>query len=341
MTSLKATALVGLMATISLADAATATTIRVPDDQTTIQTAIEVALPGDTVLVRCGSYLEHNITMRAGIVLRSETGDPGCATVDAQRLGSVLCCPPGIGPDTRIEGLTLTQGEGWVGGMRCESASPTITNCAFVSNWGTTATVGVGGVSLVDSRASLTNCLFFHNAGGRIGANALAVSNCPSLTLRNCTFLDNSGGGSALDISHCPSLTLINCTLVGNSGGGTTLVVGGGSSVDLLNCIIAFGGDEPVTCWESTVTLRCCDVYGNADGDWVGCIADQGGRNGNLSMDPQFCNAHGGDLTLSASSPCAPEHSPPGCGLIGALPVGCAPQEVESATWGRLKANFR
>jgi hypothetical protein len=64
-------------------------------------------------------------------------------------------------------------------------------------------------------------------------------------------------------------------------------------------------------------------VYGNAGGDWVGCIADQYGVNGNFSADPLFCDPTHDDFTLAATSPCAPENSPGECGLIGAWPVGC------------------
>ena len=45
-------------------------------------------------------------------------------------------------------------------------------------------------------------------------------------------------------------------------------------------------------------------------------------------------------LTLDEASPCAPANSG-GCGLIGALPVGCGATAVEPATWGGIKASFR
>jgi len=66
-------------------------------------------------------------------------------------------------------------------------------------------------------------------------------------------------------------------------------------------------------------------VYGNAGGDWTGCIADQYGINGNISEDPLFCDAENGDFTIRDDySPCAPANNPE-CGLIGALGVDCIP----------------
>jgi len=52
-------------------------------------------------------------------------------------------------------------------------------------------------------------------------------------------------------------------------------------------------------------TLSCCDIYGNAGGDWVGCIAGQLGVNGNICEDPLFCDSQNLDFTLYADSPCA------------------------------------
>ena len=72
----------------------------------------------------------------------------------------------------------------------------------------------------------------------------------------------------------------------------------------------------------STPLLTCCDVYGNAGGDWVGCIASQSGIGGNISLDPLFCDAANGDYGLEGDSPCAPDYNP-NCGLIGAWPTGC------------------
>lgn len=76
--------------------------------------------------------------------------------------------------------------------------------------------------------------------------------------------------------------------------------------------------------------LECTDIYGNALGDWVGLIAGQAGLNGNLGVDPCFCDPATDDFTLDAASPCAPEHSG-GCGLIGAHPVGCGLTPVAPA----------
>jgi len=88
--------------------------------------------------------------------------------------------------------------------------------------------------------------------------------------------------------------------------------------------------------------LTCCDIYGNAGGDWVGEIASQYGINGNISYDPLFCDPENLDFTLHADSPCAPFSPPnPECDLIGAWPVGCGPTPTVATTWGQIKTLFK
>jgi hypothetical protein len=122
--------------------------------------------------------------------------------------------------------------------------------------------------------------------------------------------------------------------------------VSGDLGYDLVveNSILSFGeGGEAVYCGPYLdVALTCCDIYGNEGGDWVGCIEDQYGVNGNISEDPLFCDPGSGDFTLQECSPCAPFSPPnPECDLIGAWPVGCGGTPTVESTWGALKALFR
>jgi hypothetical protein len=97
-----------------------------------------------------------------------------------------------------------------------------------------------------------------------------------------------------------------------------------------------FGGFEPEL-------LECCDFYGNAGGDWVGCIADKYGIDGNFSEDPLFCLEDNTEepYSLHEGSPCLPENSPCGA-LVGAFGLGCGPvTSVEDVSWGAIKATFR
>jgi hypothetical protein len=135
-----------------------------------------------------------------------------------------------------------------------------------------------------------------------------------------CTFDGNrsvSGGGAYSGGSFR------HCTFSGNTAWGTgSAIAFDHVLLTIESTIVAFGTDgAPISCgrW-GAVDADCCDVFGNAGGDWIGCLAGQRGIDGNISEDPLFCDPGGGDLRLSADSPCA--HSI-GCGLIGAWPVGC------------------
>ena len=123
-------------------------------DAPTIQAGVDSASAGDTVLVACGMYRDcthqtwvptegyHCVIMKSGICLRSETGEPDCATIEAERpvplqLRRVILCY-NVDETASIEGFTITGGflddpdavpDG--AGIYCEDSSPTITNCFF------------------------------------------------------------------------------------------------------------------------------------------------------------------------------------------------------------------
>jgi hypothetical protein len=122
------------------------------------------------------------------------------------------------------------------------------------------------------------------------------------------------------------SAALVQCTFYGNGapqGGNISSDCSGTMSVE--NSIVAMStqGAGVYRDSGSSAQLTCVDIFGNADGDWVGLIAGQYGVNGNICLDPLFCDPTEGDLFLREGSPCLPEHNPD-CGLIGAFPQGCS-----------------
>jgi hypothetical protein len=66
------------------------------------------------------------------------------------------------------------------------------------------------------------------------------------------------------------------------------------------------------------LTCGCNDLWANATNYWG--VSDQTGLNGNMSLDPMFCDAAATNFTLHGSSPCL---DAPGCGRMGALGEGC------------------
>jgi hypothetical protein len=150
-------------------------------------------------------------------------------------------------------------------------------------------------------------------------------------TISECTFAADTasirfGGGLALwEGTH----DLDRCTFYANNTGEGGAGIGGyNTSTTVDNSVVAFSTQgEPVYVRGGPCpTLRCCDVYGNVGGDWVGCIAGQYDPDlyGNICEDPLFCDPENGDFHLQGNSPCAPfTPSNPACDLVGAWPVGC------------------
>jgi parallel beta-helix repeat protein len=280
-----------------------------------------------------------NVAMLGSGMLCASNSSPvltNCTFVDntaSNGGGGVLC----NGSSPRFMNCTFSDNVSPQGGaMNCYESSPTLADCIFSGN--VAQNYGGGIYCSNNSSPTLTNCTFSHNEAQTCGGGVYST-NSSSPTLTNCTFSGNRGGilGGGMFCIYS-SITLTGCTFSGNEanlGGG---IYTNNSSTTLGNTIVAFNIGDAVHCISSSVSLTCCDIYGNSGVDWVDCIADQHGINGNFSADPLFCAPGSGDVRLSCTSPCVDRY---GCGQIGAFGVGCGPTAVQNTTWGRIKSMFR
>ncbi|MCK4415498.1 MAG: right-handed parallel beta-helix repeat-containing protein [Candidatus Eisenbacteria sp.] len=212
-------------------------------------------------------------------------------------------------------------------GLACDGGSPTIEGCRFFENGGI-------GLRLRESSATITGCSFWNNYASDGGA--LYLDWDYSGTVMDCLFYNNTAAGSGGAVwCGTGAPTFINCTMAYNdAGSGAGGIACGSATVTIENTIIAFSTTGEAVA--GSATLSCCDLYGNAGGDWVGDIAGQFGIDGNISEDPLFCNPPAGDFTLPEDSPCAPFSPPnPECGLIGSEPVVCDPSGLGVQEWPR------
>ncbi len=166
-------------------------------------------------------------------------------------------------------------------------------------------TTASGGAILADTTSTPTlRRLVFHGNTAEVSGGALSAAMGSDLTLEACTFVDNDAPAGAAIMATDATLT------------GTRVLIAGNLT------------SEPVACaGTGDVTLSCSDVFGNAAGDWVGCLAGDDAIDDNFSADPRFCDAGAGDYTLAANSPCVDGSHPGGAscgGDVGALGVGCA-----------------
>lgn len=175
-------------------------------------------------------------------------------------------------------------------------------------------------------------CIFWNNHSSGASGGAVYCRDGSDASFINCTFYENSADNGGAILAYESDLTITNCTFAYNAandhGAGIHCL---SSSPTVSNTIVAFStAKEGVHCIGGNPTLTCCDVYGNAGGDWVGCIAAQADLNGNICDDPMFCHPPTGNFGLINGSPCAP-FSPPNeeCDLIGAWPAECNVESVD------------
>lgn len=236
----------------------------------------------------------------------------------------------------------LVGAQGVGGGVFGEGSSWSFTDCRFVGN--VAGTRGGAARCAGPGHVLMSGCVVAENSA-YLSAGGVDLSLSMGGDFLNCLFLRNSvttGRVGALVVS-APS-SVVGCTFFGNhSPLDGSAIVWASPILTLARTIIAGGrgGAAVHTLSKDVTSITCCDIFGNEGGDWVGGVADQLGQNGNISLDPGFCNAADDDFTLNVASPCAPGKSPEGCELIGALPTACGAVSVTARSWAELKASFR
>jgi len=310
-----------------------ATTINIPADFLTVSEGLATAAPGDTILVGAGNYLEQPLAMSVGVCLRGAAGDPAEVVIDAQRLGRTLTCS-NLDDPVWIEDLTLTGG--WTnmenmehtmgGGLYVRSTYAEVRNCRFIAN---EAEIEGGGLSFdMGSNGLISGCLVADNIS--IDGPGIACR-ASSPLVENCIIANNDGlvWGGAIFCRTGANPHVVSCTMVGNDahfGAGIWAV----DCLDIVveNSILAFGiHGEGIFAYDnpshpSEIHLICCNVFGNQGGGYGGTSPDQTGIDGNIALDPLFCDMENLDFTLAADSPCLPQNNT--CDTqMGALGQGC------------------
>lgn len=215
--------------------AAAQNTIRVPTDQPTIQGAIDIANPGDTVLVAPGTYTE-NLNFNGKAITVTSSAGAGPTILDGGAKAPVVLFHSGEGAASVLNGFTIQNGStlnsAFAGaGVSISSASPTITNNIIQNNSGCDG----GGLAVELSSAviqgnTITNNNDFACSGGDgsgiwIGGNGSAQI-IGNVITNNMATNAGSGGGVALFAAGTP--TLRNNVIAGNVTGGVSPATQGG-----------------------------------------------------------------------------------------------------------------
>lgn len=158
---------------VLLSGVSSARTIHVPDDSTTIQSGINGAIDGDTVLVHPGTYVENISFMEHNIVLGSfylTTGDSSFidrTVIDGDSSGAVVTFLYWEDSTAVLTGFTIRHGLSvHGGGIHCERSSPTIRGNHIEANlFDARTSVGRGsGIYCKDARPRIINNVIRNNS---------------------------------------------------------------------------------------------------------------------------------------------------------------------------------
>jgi hypothetical protein len=230
----------------------------VPQDYSTIQDAIDVALSEDTVIIDPGTYTglgnrDIDFLGKAIVVRSVDPNDPSVVAstiIDAQ--GTPVDKHRGFifqnGEDLNsvLEGLTITGGTTVKGaGISINTSSPTIKNCNIMNNSNTETSSYGAGIYCLRGSPVISHCSIINNTVRDRGAGIYTYgqydgSYCPVIS--NCNISDNtatfrSGGGISC---WSESVIIENCTVLGNhanDGGGGIEVLYGEEAI-IANCLI-------------------------------------------------------------------------------------------------------
>lgn len=193
-----------------------ASVVVVPDDQGTIQAAIDQSVDGDTVLVRPGIYLENIDFLGKAITVRSEKGAT-VTVIDGNQSGSVVRFQNGEGSSSVLEGFTLTNGNGtrlpptqfrFGGGICCTGSSSPVIRDNVVSG---------------------------NNAGH--GGGIYAESSSPLVSHNTISQNTTTGEGAGVMCYQTDGLTIEHNLVEGNQAA----TWGGGVELALVTSITIFG----------------------------------------------------------------------------------------------------
>ena len=296
------------------------TTIRVPEDQPSIQDAINVASSGDTVLVAPGTYFENLFFGGKAIAVKSSAGADS-TIIDGGGI-VVVSFQSFEGQTTVLDGFTIRNG-GADGAIVVFFSSPTISNNIIRDNAGCGIYILSSPSAVVANNAISNNLMTCPNQAGGAG---IAIDGSGSPLITGNTISNNGsnfliGGGigvSSFSADATPVIT--NNTIKDNQaqmGAGIMLDFGANALITqnlIIENMAQLGGGVAIRGASGSLTSN---TIANNDGltDGSGIFLDSFtsplsfidnvivGRTGNTVF---FCNTFSPDLTLTNNDVFAP-----------------------------------
>jgi len=295
-------------------------TIYVPSEVSSIQGAIDESCDGDTIIASQGTYYENiNFTGKKITVSSTDPNDPDVVNqtiIDGDSNTDTVTFDTSEDANAVITGFKIVNASGY--GIKCDGASPTISNCTVSDN-------SSRGMFLKDGSPSVSSCTVSSNTLGGIYCNNVnaVISDCniddngswrtgihsadSSLTITRCRISKHLRG---ISIDYQSSATIKNCVIFKNTHYG--IETSSGASVTITNCTIAYaiyesGTGYGIYGYGATAAIKNCIFWNNED-DMAYCSAtysrtrDVNSGEGNIHLDPLFVDADNNDFHLSSWS---------------------------------------
>jgi len=243
-----------------------------------IQDAITAATDDDEIIVHPGTYCEVRIELQGKAIWLHSSDGPQVTIIDGEGSDCVIYCHQGEGPDTILEGFTITSGHSATGGGMYCAAGPMLIDCTFSAN--TATEFGGGMYNPPGCSPMLIDCTFSANTAGSFGGG---ICNMDGLTLIDCTFSANSAyyGGAVCHFEAGGHSTITNCMFIENSAASagamgcihTHMTVTGST---FINNRADYSGGA-MTNSDCSPAITNCAFLGNAAGTHGGGMANGDG----------------------------------------------------------------
>ncbi|MFH1690526.1 MAG: right-handed parallel beta-helix repeat-containing protein [Candidatus Eisenbacteria bacterium] len=339
------TLLVGL-----LTAAAGAVTIEVPNYEQgirAIQQAVDLAAPGDTVLVMSGTYdsvrsfetplgrRDAVVSISSDIVLLGKNRS-GVKIDHSQATYGILV--QNVSEDALVSNLTILGGASRDKGLLDDGDGRLLS----------------AGICCVDAASPTIRDVDIENGATGIIIRTETGSADSAPVIEGVVVARGSHHGIFIFENGSTPVTIDRCTLVANFDYG--IYVSGGS-VEVTSSALTNNGKNGIYGYLATPSVRYCNVYWNdrmfpdeqtGPLNYGGSLGDLTGVDGNISMEPYYCDFYGSagyDYHVCLDTEPSP-HILAGEGgvTIGALPAacsGCQSSPVEASSWGAIKALYR
>lgn len=342
--------LIGVMARTALA-----ATVRVPEDYSTIQAAMNASATGDVVAVAPGTYAEL-LTVPFGrvLTLRGSSGPvetrffdnstthrgtfitvSSSSTVTIENI--VFAGPGGTNQvgraievnsngnvsvrQCRFENLQKGTGSGiyFSSGGVLEVADCVFAGCGYKNE-----SLGGGAVFQQSATGNMRfrNCVFLRNRG--VSAGAIRILRNASFD--NCVFSENDSdsGGTAIEGGISGQVEITNCSITKGVGrfDASAMEFYGSTTVMIANTVIRAGsGPLPRGLVYASPTSVVTVSHSNIQGGYPGV--------GNIDADPLFVDPANGDFRLGAGSPCIDAGDNAAARFIPSSDLGGQPRFVD------------